>query len=616
MAIDYSLGREVHFIPDAELDVCDAALEVEKPPAPLSLDELAELAYSGRTAKHYSIGIAALSLAGAIGAGIGAIESIISAPPAHIETSVLNARDYPGSRNVIGLDIAPKLNKLNMTTHFGLASVKIPRHLHMFGENIGANTQVDLSNLSITDAKGNFDVAKITQYGEYFSNFSSELNRISSQVKNYYEGQALDGAETALEIETAALLLFIAFRRYTAKLDDPDRETVHEFVSTLTKRVGMAAAVIAACTIVTGSVAHPDTPPEKPLIADSIFDGTPLAGSEISPSLRTVVDKVAPLIEKFIMDYDRYDRTALASYTSEIASLYGTDKLPKRKGTIRFYVTDDYQGRSILQRVAGHIANNSNVDYFLVDGDMTFSGTKYETISVNSLANAFDNPHNILVATSEHDSDDIRDLERKAGMRVNNKDHLVQIGKLKATIADLPLRAPFGGAPAYETTPGGIATFTKDLIARACKEKPFLLITHDKTVGNAVAKTGCVRFVSDGRSYQPMGPRSYIVPGVGKTSEYTSGSSGALTADAGPSFKLPDPLSISYQGVVDYDPATDTLTYQRIDVDSNGIVNLSPEKIMGTPTELSNLSDAQLVIQQSLRPGSESLADAKYRHHR
>lgn len=363
-------------------------------------------------------------------------------------------------------------------------------------------------------------------------------------------------------------------------------------------RANPYTAAAAACALVltagVGYVVFPREPaPDGP--GSPVFEGTPLAGAQITGRLSGVVDSASRLVTNFIDDNDAFYAeagrnldTALAAAGPDPAPAESTAAqtepptpsaqppgatapsgratVPAERAVTTVLLTSDVHCNVGMTRVIGDVARAKGIDALVDAGDVSMTGTEAENTCVSELADSVPGGVRKVFVKGNHDSEVTSDAARAEGFDVL-EGKPVDIGGVTFLGDGDPRRTVFGSGSESEgdETTGQFA----DRMSRvSCEQDPDVLLVHDPRSARPALESGCVPVALAGHWHRRVGPEPY-----GRGVRYVNSTTGGALADA----LTPGPLRMTAEmTVIRFDSATGApLDYQVVAVDKDAKVTLS-----------------------------------------
>jgi hypothetical protein len=475
------------------------------------------------------IGTLALLLLPALAAGIAAVEY---GPPAVI-----------GNFPVADATTTVKLHNGGDAIHYDVGlgvQITVPRHLSILGKQVGIEARSSIANVTLTNSAGAIDTNKIKLIGQTGSNIKPEIKKVERAAVAHYEKLGFAAVAAVICAESLFFIGRTLYRRALARRTAVAQAAISGFLQR--PAAAFRLLVATAALVLVGNAVYTALPLSNRhdrVVPDPVFIGTALQGSQLKGPLKFVVDAVAPQISDIIENRNRFYQLASDNQRAAFKARYGMSELAHPAGAARIVFADDFQGVSGMEQLVGQAARMSDVSMIVVGGDTSFSGTEWETPSVDTLR-YYAGKVPIFANLGRHDTPAIAKLMHHADITVADG-QIHTVAGVTMLGANDPYVAPsfgIGGVDRLRDRSVTQDTLIADMIAKACKEHPTVFTVHDRVIGDAVAKTGCARIVLTGREYDIQRPISYT-SGLGTTVELISGSTGGHGSGDGPEITVP-----------------------------------------------------------------------------
>ncbi|HET7320249.1 MAG TPA: hypothetical protein VFI84_01525 [Candidatus Saccharimonadales bacterium] len=471
--------------------------------------------------------------------------------------------------NVAGMDLGVRTEIGQATSHAdllgGLVTLDMPYHKTLLGKSVGVRATADVSK------NGDGQTNSIEGMAEQLYEIKPEEKRIADAVVWHdirFGGGAFLGVLTAEALIGGAAL---SNKRDLSRRKPEEQVTIESHVDRWPKKASRIGSVALACTLsASGLWVVASGSSYQSLHTEAVFANTPLSpldNMQVGGALGESVVQEAKTIQVF---YDRATANALVA----THKLFGAGHLSNSPNVVSWLVSDDYQGRSGMEQVVGSIAKQLDPTYSVIDGDVSATGSKYETQTVDTYRYYAGSKATILAARGRHDSADTMTLMRKAGFVVaDGKAHT--LNGLSYIGFNDAWRSPFG-QPDYLFKAGLTEqSIAVTVLAETCRTQPFFVFGHDsKDIGSQLAQSLCPRIVFDGRSYDLLPDRIYT-NGTSTTIEVTSPSTGAH--GHGDGFEIGTINNPARFKLIRYYKDTDTFTENLFTLNTDATMSISPE---------------------------------------
>lgn len=284
----------------------------------------------------------------------------------------------------------------------------------------------------------------------------------------------------------------------------------------------------------------------EPIAADPAFDGTPLAGSQVTGRLGGIIDSALTAVQDFAHDNDEFYDQVLANLRTQWnerpitgnwtdrgmvppAGVGGTDgqeaAVGEDGGVTTFVFASDIHCNIGMARVVGEVADLSGADAYIDGGDITMTGTSAENYCLDVLDDELPEKLPRMIVKGNHDSMETTRHAKSSGWSVLEDSTAEMAGVTFFGAAD-PRRTVFGSGPQLETT------LTADQYALrlrddACEADFDIMLIHDPAVGAPALRSGCVDYALSGHWHRRVGPETF-----GSGVRYVSSTTGGALANA------------------------------------------------------------------------------------
>lgn len=317
----------------------------------------------------------------------------------------------------------------------------------------------------------------------------------------------------------------------------------------------------------------------KPLTPDPAFDGTPLAGSQVTGRLGGVIDTAFTAVKDFSDDNDAFYDDVLANLrtqwttrplTGNWSSAHGMvppagsstgDGQPLRADVSTFVFGSDIHCNIGMARVVGAVAGMSGADAYIDGGDVTMTGTSAENYCLDVLSDELPKDMPRMIVKGNHDSTETTNHARGQGWKVL-EDSTAEMAGVTFFGGPDPRRTVFGSGPQLETDLTA-DQYAKKLSTEACETDFDIMLIHDPRIGAPALRSGCATYALSGHWHRRVGPEV-----LGSGVRYVSSTTGGALANA----LTPGPLKMDAELTI---MRVDNRTKKPIDVQ---IVKVSPNK--------------------------------------
>ena len=418
--------------------------------------------------------------------------------------------------------------------------ITVPRHLSILGKQVGIQAHSSIGNVTLTNSAGAIDTTKIKLIGQAASNLTPQVKKLERAAVSHYEKMGFAAVAVVICFESLFFIGRTLYRRALDRRSVPEQAAIAEFVHRPGRVFRLIVAVVALALV--GNAAYtvlPFSNRHDRVVADPVFNGTALQGSQLNGPLKFVVDAVVPQVSDIIENRNKFYNTASDNQHSAFTARHGTGGVTHATGTTRIVFADDFQGVNGMEQLVGQAARMYDASLIIVGGDTSFSGTEWETPSVDTLR-YYAGKVPIFANLGRHDTPAIAKLMREAGITVADGQTHTIAGVTILGANDPLVTPPFGVGGVEHLRDPAITdqTVTLDMIDKACRDRPTIFTVHDRAIGDPIAKTGCARIVLTGREYAIQPPVTYTTD-LGTTVELISGSTGGHGSGDGPEITVP-----------------------------------------------------------------------------
>lgn len=313
----------------------------------------------------------------------------------------------------------------------------------------------------------------------------------------------------------------------------------------------------------------------KPLVADPAFDGTPLAGAQVTGRLGGVIDAAFTAVKDFSDDNDAFYDQVLVNLRKQwnTRPLTGNwsdqgmvppptdgDQAPSADVST-FVFGSDLHCNIGMARVVGAVARMSAADAYIDGGDVTMTGTSAENYCLDVLDDELPQKLPRMIVKGNHDSTETTNHARNKGWKVL-EDSSAKMSGVTFFGGPDPRRTVFGSGPQLETDLTA-DQYAQKLSDEACASDFDIMLIHDARVGAPSLRSGCAQYSLSGHWHRRVGPET-----LGSGVRYVSSTTGGALANA----LTPGPLKMNAELSI---LRVDNRTKRPIDVQ---IVTVSPDE--------------------------------------
>lgn len=320
----------------------------------------------------------------------------------------------------------------------------------------------------------------------------------------------------------------------------------------------------------------------KPIVGDPAFEGTPLAGSQVTGRLGGIIDTAFGAVQDFADDndafYDEVLEALRAQWNDRPITGNWTDRglVPSagvgapaadsaegegREGVSTFVYGSDIHCNIGMARVVGAVAEMSRADAYIDGGDVSMTGTSAENYCLDVVDDELPEKLPRMIVKGNHDSMGTTRHAKARGWNVLEDSTAEMAGVTFFGAAD-PRRTVFGSGPQLETdlTADQYAQRLRD---EACQADFDIMLIHDPAVGGPSLRSGCADYALSGHWHRRVGPENF-----GSGTRYVSSTTGGALANA----LTPGPLKMNAELSI---IRVDNETKRPIDVQ---IITVTPDK--------------------------------------
>ncbi len=288
----------------------------------------------------------------------------------------------------------------------------------------------------------------------------------------------------------------------------------------------------------------------KPISADPAFDGTPLAGSQVTGRLGGIIDTAVTAVQDFADDndafYDKVLTTLRAEWDQRPISGNWTDRgmvppagiggpggedgdsasgADEDAGVTTFVFASDIHCNIGMARVVGAVAGMSGADAYIDGGDVSMTGTSAENYCLDVLDDELPEKLPRMIVKGNHDSVETTRHAKSTGWKVL-EDSTAEMGGVTFFGAADPRRTVFGSGPQLETELT-VDQYAQRLRDEACATDFDIMLVHDPAVGAPALRSGCADYALSGHWHRRVGPET-----SGSGVRYVSSTTGGALANA------------------------------------------------------------------------------------
>nr|WP_253720060.1 metallophosphoesterase [Brevibacterium renqingii] len=319
-----------------------------------------------------------------------------------------------------------------------------------------------------------------------------------------------------------------------------------------------------------------------PIVADPAFEGTPLAGSQVTGRLGGIIDTAFTAVRDFADDNDAFydqvlttlrtqwnDRPITGNWSDRgMVPPAETGRQGSAKGSgdsdeavTTFVFGSDIHCNIGMARVVGAVSELSGADAYIDGGDITMTGTSAENYCLDVLDDELPEKLPRMIVKGNHDSQETTRHARSRGWEVL-EDSTAEMAGVTFFGSPDPRRTVFGSGPQLETdlTADQYAQRLRD---EACETDFDIMLIHDAAVAAPTLRAGCADYALSGHWHRRVGPETF-----GSGVRYLSSTTGGALANA----LTPGPLKMNAELSI---IRVDNATKRPIDVQ---IVTVTPDQ--------------------------------------
>ena len=403
----------------------------------------------------------------------------------------------------------------------------------------------------------------IASYASLFSSPQAQIDQVVEGLSR----EILTRCALAVCLVTGGLVGLAAFLG-SQRLDGIVRALVGK------ELIGICLVIVLVLTGLGGLVLNRP----KPIAADPAFDGTPLAGSQVTGRLGGVIDTALTAVQDFAEDNDAFYDQVLAALRQQwdrrpitgnwtdrgmvppAGAAGQEDADDSDRAVSTFVFGSDLHCNIGMARVVGEVAGMSGADAYIDGGDITMTGTSAENYCLDVLDDELPDEMPRMIVKGNHDSTETTQHAKTRGWEVLEDSTAEMAGVTFFGAAD-PRRTVFGSGAQLETelTADQYAQRLRD---EACETDFDIMLIHDAAVGAPSLRAGCADYALSGHWHRRVGPETF-----GSGVRYLSSTTGGALANA----LTPGPLKMNAELSI---IRVDNATKRPIDVQ---IITVTPE---------------------------------------
>lgn len=310
----------------------------------------------------------------------------------------------------------------------------------------------------------------------------------------------------------------------------------------------------------------------RPIAPDPAFEGTPLAGSQVTGRLGGIIDTAFGAVQDFADDNDAFYDQVLTTLRDQwnrrpitgnwtdrgmvppagIGTRSGgaesdsQDQDDSYAGVTTFVYASDIHCNIGMARVVGSVAAMSGADAYIDGGDITMTGTSAENYCFDVLDDELPDKLPRMIVKGNHDSMETTQHAKTRGWKVL-EDSTAELSGITFFGAADPRRTVFGSGPQLETELTA-DQYAQRLREEACDTDFDIMLIHDPAVGAPSLRSGCAGYALSGHWHRRVGPENF-----GSGVRYVSSTTGGALANA----LTPGPLKMNAElSIIRVDNAT------------------------------------------------------------
>lgn len=506
-----------------------------------------------------------------LGGAVGLFVGILT--PAHVEVAGSDTRVWlKVGRDYDQLGIRNILTGTRATTR------------NLFGEPVGVRAVIDLDASELTDASGQFNVDVLPAYIQAYSDPAQLVHDAEHALLVHLVLFGVLGMVVFVGLY-AAWRGYRAWRRAYDRRQWPDADVarlVRAYRAPERNAVrNVLTAIVLLVVIFTVPSGRRVTRPEATVVGDRIFDGTALAGVQVSGLLRPAFVAAESYVQTYFERTNTYYdhlRDRLHAYLDDFpVVLPGTAP----DGTtpddvVHFGFVTDRHCNIGMDRVIVALLQHFDVHTLVSGGDDAFSGSfGFESACTRNLA---DKTHQVditdLFVGGNHDSSMTLADEAEQGITVLDGTNVVEHEGLQFVGSPDPRTSRYGQG--LEPSARG----AQDRLLRqqgraagriACTATgAVIVVLHGPLAGQTAMQTGCGHIVLalDGHTHVQEGPTAIRLPGAGVGYQFVGASSGGAPNESAIEHSLASQLTV---GPLNHDATVDIVTVRRSDAALLGV---------------------------------------------
>lgn len=423
----------------------------------------------------------------------------------------------------------------------GLVTLKRPTPRSVVGEAVGLRAVLDLDASQLVNPKGEFDTRVLPAYIQAYSDPTQIVVDVRSALIRHLALFVAAGAATGLLL-VASRSGYRRWRRAYDRAHWPDAHTRHVAVAyrrperRAIRQTFQGLVVLTSIAALPSAVRHAPTSPA--IHAEALFDGTPLAGTEVRGLLRPAMYAVRSTIRTYFGETDTYYSALEDKLTAQLDE--SPVVVPGGDDVVQMGFVTDRHCNIGMDRVIVALLQKLNVHILVSGGDDAFSGSfAFETACTSGLAqrSAKAKITDVFVA-GNHDSPATIAAESTAGIRTLDGT-TAEAGGLRFLGLPDPRTSRYsqGIVPPGSAAQHAVVERQGRQVGRlACASNgPIIAVLHDPKAGEAALLGGCghVTLALDGHTHAQDGPTAFGLPGGGTGYRFVGASSGGAPSETG-----------------------------------------------------------------------------------
>ncbi len=387
----------------------------------------------------------------------------------------------------------------------------------VLGEAVGVSVRLGLDAATFTTADGSFNTDVLPAYINAYSDPRQLARDLRWAVLKHLLWCTAAGAVIALLVGGCG----VGYRGWRRRRDAQDpcaaraRHTAIAYRAP-ERRLAVIAVVAAAVVVTLGTVPGSGRAPDTTtrITPNPIFDGTPLAGTQVSGVLRPLIEAAQSYIRTYFADTNAYYDQLQKNLEQALDA--GELRLPTSDDGSDLvnigFVTDRHCNIG-MDRVIVALLEHFAITTLVSAGDDDFSGSfPFEAACTRNLAAKSQQAGitDVFVA-GNHDSALTLTAERREEIKVLDGTLVTADGLTFAGYPD-PRRSRYGTGiepPSATERDRLIAEQGKQTGALACRaNRPVIVVLHDPSAGRDALGGGCGKAVLalDGHTHRQVGP--------------------------------------------------------------------------------------------------------------